>query len=369
MKNTIVLFAGLLAFQMSMSAQMQECGTVMPSGYAEAATQRVADLQSYTITGGLTIVPVHIHLLRESNGNSALTLQQIQTELDSANYYYENAGLIFIECVAAEMIDDDSLYDYESSTDETYLLTNHFTPNVVNLYFGNTVSMNTTYVCGYAWYPGGPDACFISGTCATNGSTLAHELGHYMGVMHTHGGSSDELVDGSNCSFEGDYLCDTPADPGLSGLVDTACVYTGTAVDLNNMAYQPDVTNIMSYSRKVCRTSFSPMQYALINSTYWTDRTYLQCISTNTTDDEIAIGARIFPNPAQDQLKILFNSPGENCRIEIFDASGRLVLMDYSGANTAWHDVDVSSLENGNYVCKVVNDNSGGFYEPFVILR
>lgn len=336
----------------------------MPPAYQSTYNQRVQQVQPGVIQGAI-VVPVHIHLIRESNGNSALTLQQIQTELDSANYYYDNAGLIFIECLAAEMIDDDSMYDYESSTDENYLLTNHHTANVLNLYFANTVSMNTTYVCGYAWYPGGPDAAFISGTCATNGSTLAHEIGHYMGLMHTHGGSSDELVDGSNCSTEGDLFCDTPADPTLSGLVDTACMYTGTALDANNQPYQPDVTNIMSYSRKVCRTSFSPMQYAMVNATYWSDRTYLQCISTGIQPLE-QVDSKVFPNPAQNEIRILFASAAEeNTTISIYDATGRCVETRIAAVGSQFEIINVSELPNGIYSCHV----SSGTASTFVISR
>lgn len=336
----------------------------MPADYQATYNQRVQQIQPGVIQGAI-VVPVHIHLIRESNGNSALTLAQIQAELDSVNYYYNNAGLIFIECIAAEMIDEDTMYNYESSFHQSELLTNHQTANVLNLYFANTVSLNQTAVCGYAWYPGGPDAAFISGSCATNGSTLAHEIGHYMGLMHTHGGSSDELVDGSNCSSEGDMICDTPADPGLSGLVDTACMYTGTALDANNQPYQPDPTNIMSYSRKVCRTGFSPMQYAMINATYWSDRTYLQCISTDVTEAE-QIDSKVFPNPAQNEIRVLFaDGTEDNTTISIYDATGRCVQTHNVITGTLAETINVSELPNGIYTCHVSSGNA----TTFVIAR
>jgi len=366
MNKSLTIFSFVL---LSLSGLAQsECGTVMPAAYQTTYAQRAQQIQP-VVQGNDIVVPVHIHLIRESNGNSNLTLQQIQNELDSANFFYDNANLVFIECIAAEMIDDDSLYNYESSTDESYLLTNHHTPNVLNLYFANTVAINATLVCGYSWYPGGPDAAFISGTCATNGSTLAHEIGHYMGLPHTHGGTADELVDGSNCATEGDYICDTPADPGLSGLVDSACVYTGTAVDANNMAYVPDVNNIMSYSRKVCRNQFTFGQYAVINSTYWSDRTYLQFISTGANNEWVSIGARIFPNPAQDQVRILLNADAQFSRIEIFDATGRLVMMDFIQKGEQSHNVDVSRLANGTYTCKIIDERSDIIIEPLIITR
>jgi hypothetical protein len=358
-------FALLTAVTCTMSVAAQsECGTVMPAGYQLTYGQRVQQVQPGVIQGGAVVVPVHIHLIRESNGNSVLTLQDIQNELDSVNYFYENAGLVFIECMAAEMIDDDNIYNYESSNYESYLLTNHFTPNVLNLYFANTVALNSAGVCGYAWFPGGPDAAFIAAGCATNGSTLAHEIGHYMGLMHTHGGSSDELVDGSNCSFEGDWICDTPADPGLSGLVDTACIYTGTALDANNQPYQPDVTNIMSYSRKKCRTTFTPTQYSVINATYWSDRTYLQCSPTGIEAQE-PVTSRVFPNPAQDEIRVLFaNGAEDDAFISIYDATGRCVQTQNVAAGAQLQIVNVSALPDGIYTC-----SAGAGTSTFVIAR
>lgn len=358
-----LIFSLLAVLPVLLFAQEQECGTVVPPGYQTTYAQRVQQLQadSNSVRGGLIVIPVHIHLIRESDGNSAITLQDIQNELDSVNFYYQNAGLIFIECLAAEMIDDDNMYDYESSMHESYLLNSHYTSDVLNLYFANTVSRNATYVCGYAWYPGGPDAAFISGTCATNGSTLAHEIGHYMGLMHTHGVTTDEFVDGSNCASAGDFICDTPADPGLSGLVDAACVYTGTALDWNNQPYQPDVTNIMSYSRKVCRTSFSPMQYALINATYWSDRTYLECVSTGVEETQL-VKARVYPNPAQDEIRVLFaNGAEENSAIEIYDATGRCVLTQQVAAGSLVQTVNTAQLPDGIYTCRVSNGASSTF--------
>jgi hypothetical protein len=257
------------------------------------------------------------------------------------------------------------MYDYVSTFHQAELLTNHFTPNVLNLYFANTVSTSQSAVCGYSWYPGGPDAAFIAANCAINGSTLAHEIGHYMGLMHTHGGSSDELVDGSNCSTEGDLICDTPADPGLSGLVDTACIYTGTALDANNQSYQPDVTNIMSYSRKVCRTSFTPIQYSVINATYWSDRTYLQCIST-VVAEPAQVDSKVFPNPAQNEIRVLFSDGAEDSTlIAIYDATGRCVQIQNVVPNQSVEILNVSELPDGIYTCVV----SSGSTSTFVIAR
>jgi hypothetical protein len=57
-----------------------------------------------------------------------------------------------------------------------------------------------------------------------NTSVLSHEMGHCLGLYHTHHGTvteegdsfqCPELVNGSNSSTCGDYIADTPADPNI----------------------------------------------------------------------------------------------------------------------------------------------------------
>jgi len=136
----------------------------------------------------------------------------------------------------------------------------------------------------------------MNNLCATNGSTLAHEIGHYFDLYHTHQGEytfggiwGKELVsrhpDTLNCGPRfGDELCDTPAEPtvndlrkiGLTGLVDTNCVYLGTTrKDSLGYIYKPDIRNLMSYSQKICRDFISPEQITRMRTSYEVDRKYL----------------------------------------------------------------------------------------------
>lgn len=87
-------------------------------------------------------------------------------------------------------------------------------------------SGDTTSICGYAYLSGPNDRVIMDNDCGDNTSTLAHELGHYFSLLHTHSTSNgDELVDGSNCLNAGDLFCDTPADPRLSSsIVNSLCV-------------------------------------------------------------------------------------------------------------------------------------------------
>lgn len=103
-------------------------------------------------------------------------------------------------------------------------------------------------------------------------STSPHELGHSLNLYHTHQGTApgtsgcSENINGSNCTTCGDYVCDTPADPGLnSNNVNQGCVYNGAG------GYMPLTNNLMSYSPSNCRTNFTSgqgtrMRNALLSS-------------------------------------------------------------------------------------------------------
>lgn len=99
-------------------------------------------------------------------------------------------------------------------------------------------------------------------------SVLSHELGHCLGLYHTHSGrgcndnaNCAENINGSNCSTCGDLVCDTPADPCLSGNVNTSCEYIG------DPAFSPDVNNIMSYSPPDCLNRLTSGQTERIHFT------------------------------------------------------------------------------------------------------
>ena len=188
--------------------------------------------------------------------------------------------------------------------------------------------------------------------CSTNGSTLLHEIGHYFSLAHTHStNGGGELANGSNCATAGDQLCDTPADPGLSTLnVSSSCAYTGTFLDANNQAYTPNVKNIMSYSRKTCRTEFSAGQYARMQNYFQVFRNYLSCsypTATNNITREQTL--KIYPNPSRDNI-IIENNLTNKQSIELFDVLGNKM---YSGElQSGKNSISIAPYAAGLYILK-----------------
>ncbi len=330
----------LLVTGLSLTAQvvpLNECATPPKAAWINTLRQKVKEINNapkHKATQ-LALIPVQFHLIVKADGSSALTIQQIRDEMDSVNAFYANANMSFYECSSPEIIYDDSLYNYEYTDEEPILLSQYYTNDVINIYFANNVSVGGTAVCGYSQFPPSMDYAVIAASCATNGSTLAHELGHYFGLYHTHGDiSQGELVDGSNCAFDGDWICDTPADPILSSVnVNATCVYVGTAVDANFMPYAPDVSNIMSYSRKVCRTRFSPDQYGVINSTMQTERSNLYCPVVTAVKSYDKPMAQVFPNPGHDKIKISLDKTAAHAEVNLYNAIGKCIYSSHFTGN------------------------------------
>lgn len=274
----------LLVLGLSSYAQELVCGTEPTHRDIEALKN--LDVAPFSrmraAAAGPTRVAITAHIARRSDGTGGLTIAQLNNAINDVNNIYTLTNMEFFIFGEVNYIDDDKYFDFQS-TMETELARDNFVPNTINVYFFNSALSGTTNVCGYARFPeSGIDRIVMVNSCTTNGSTFPHELGHYFALYHTHGktnsGTTDELVtrgEGANCATAGDDVCDTAADPNLSGVVTENCSYTGDSKDANGEFFVPNPRNLMSYSRKNCRDQFSQGQADRIIAAYQQYKTYL----------------------------------------------------------------------------------------------
>ena len=108
--------------------------------------------------------------------------------------------------------------------------------------------------------------------------TLAHELGHYLGLCHTH----DELVSyglipqSVECDLSGDGICDTPWDPGP----ERCALLRACGIACADPVAQPDVSNVMSYYMP-CRRGLSAEQLALVERGLQLRRGWFPCLDAD----------------------------------------------------------------------------------------
>lgn len=253
------------------------------------AAQALADKMTTNSPGvSITYVPIRPHILRRSDGTGGMSVGLMNQVIAVTNRYYllNGQGIQFYFCgTSPDYVDNDQQYASFDINNQGPVTTGHDVANALNQYYVNQFSTNAG---GYAEYPFNSVASthsFIlnqpNNPDDMGNRLVPHELGHNFNLVHTFGervgtgtlgsGTTLELVTrgaGANCTTEGDYLCDTPADPyNMAGAgvtnVNGCPQYdpASTARDANGQAYAPSVTNIMSYYFP-CTHDFTPGQYA-----------------------------------------------------------------------------------------------------------
>lgn len=237
-----------------------ECGTPSPEPpfwfFTRASSTGLQYDKSYEFR-------TFVYIIRNSSGIGFNKEDVSAVILENLNDYYAETNLSF-SLLGSEYIDSD-YYDAISDKDVAKVFSVNPHSNAIDIYIYSS-GRNIEEIAGQA-------DNIPSTACAINSTyylkpTLPHEVGHCLGLYHTHQGTKDgknpELVNGSNSSIAGDYIVDTPADPCIWDTWN--CRYVGTSVDANGDSYHPDPLNIMSYSGS-CREKITQKQIERIHET------------------------------------------------------------------------------------------------------
>lgn len=200
---------------------------------------------------------VFVHVVRFTAGYGLNKETVSSTIINNLNKDYANTNFSF-SLLGSEYIDNDDFNKLPSPLVNSLFAKNRHS-NAIDIY---VLTTGTNFNAAGQAQSIPSTACIIKGNYYAE-STVAHEIGHCLGLYHTHhgtvhesSGDTPELVNGSNSAIAGDYITDTPADPCIWDL----CTYVGTITDANGDFYSPSSSNLMSYAGKSCRTQFTSVQ-------------------------------------------------------------------------------------------------------------
>lgn len=312
-KLLLLLFATLfINFSFSQSASQHNhtenswCGTEVSHEWMEVFYQRDRShlLQKNSLERKEIAIIYHIVGRDDGTGyfsnNDLLRIHcDFQRELGNANLQFWIKDINYINSTA--------FYNGQNTSN---LFDAYNDLNVLNVY----IVAQMSGVCGYSYVPSPPSSplfgnsgpnrggIMLAANCLGVGSTTyTHEGGHYFNLPHTFfgwenrdapsanqpapstiGGSAwwdparpVERLDQSNCLESGDGFCDTPPDYISQRW---QCNQQGTSIqylDPNGEAFFTDGRNFMSYANDACTEYFSEEQYAEMNNTPSTHRSYL----------------------------------------------------------------------------------------------
>ena len=176
---------------------------------------------------GMTVrVTLKRILPSDSRLSATWTRQRMREAVESASAILEREAGIRLRVVDAHdvvdperptswwTIDTDDLYELEEAARDGAVDVGWRT-DAMNVFFVESLDFRLT--AGVCSYPG-HDIVAVAVTKAP-ATTLAHEIGHYFGLFHTHEDfyGRDDLVRcmprSPACDRVGDFICDTPPDP------------------------------------------------------------------------------------------------------------------------------------------------------------
>lgn len=321
-------------------------------------------------------IPIKAWIYRNTNGLGNISVNEAYQIIDELNSIYTlNTNISFYLLCDIQEINNSSYANYADSY-YTDFFANNRTQGAIDVHFViSSFPFPNEKWSGIAYLPWQsiPYSCAVSTIYRTlpgMASTLAHEIGHNLGLRHTHdtarsnekynenaGNCYQEAVSRSKrqglfclkyinkkkCEINGDGLCDTEADPGVfkedrlphPSYIDFPCIYNSANGGHDNWGHMwtPTVSNIMGYAPSSCRSYFTPLQLGkMIAYIPGIDINYptLNILGPNTVCHNQTItysispisGATIYTWSVPESMSIISGQGTTSITVQVFGSSG-----------------------------------------------
>jgi Pregnancy-associated plasma protein-A/Secretion system C-terminal sorting domain len=392
----IYIYLFLLSFTSSflLAQRPERCGTVQRVAQSladhpelslerkntqSAVAQFLAANPSAKTNGGVTVIPVVVHVIyRTANANISTAQVQSQINILNQDFRRTNTDASLTRAEYLSIVGDCQIEFCLATQDPLGAATDGITRNsttTTNIGGGNTYytlspawnrnNYLNIWVCeigggllGFAYPPGSAPAQYDGvvidyryfgnqGTAQApynKGRTCTHEVGHFLNLEHI-------WADDSGCTID-DGVADTPKQTDEH----YDCVFTyNTCVDVP-FDYHDMVENYMDYTEDACMNAFTLGQGARMRSAISVSRPGLAtsngCLATAVNDALGTIQLEMNPNPAAQEVRITWSQNNHKpAQVQLINALGAVVWkQDVSGGRQL---LDVSQFPAGMYMLRV----------------
>ena len=246
------------------------------------------DFENYVLSPAASFnselsIPLHIIYVNDNAGNPPENNFRISEEISKANEVYD--GFLNFYVCGYSQINSSDYTNFSFANDRAGLYTTYHVDDAVNVYVVKQIEGGASAVAAFPTTTAPNNLIVLSRLAYPY--AIAHEMGHYFGLLHTH----NTIYQGPNLCYlnapanNTDMVPDTPQDPGPSLSCQQECPTAITPCTLTCNLNQPSVTytyvgyftdNVMSYhncmTQRFTAGQIDRMKFFLNNHP---DRTFL----------------------------------------------------------------------------------------------